>query len=119
MPIPHLRLSDGSILINLSAGPATIKPTTINYATINRLLQTSSDESDIIASLDVPTPDGIFYAYSYENVLLIHHITNDYTITTTIASINNTTCSLPKSATLLGTYASRSSLLADYPEYFI
>lgn len=118
--IPYVKMNDGSIVISLHDGPVTIDQYTINYRVILRRLELQDITSDEVTDLlSEPCPDGLFYAYSFNGLLIIRHIDREYN--ETLTDPTGTTFNLPSSdlTQLLGTYTSRKALIDDFPEYFI
>lgn len=120
--IPHIRMTDNSVALQLSTGPITISPLTYNYNAICKLLPHTTDEQDILDLLKTPEfPYGVFYLYNHADRYIVrnHHNygTDNYEIRD--AAFSMQVPSVPDDITLLGIYTSLDEIRNDYPELFI
>ena len=114
MKLTYLKLKDDSVVINLPSGPHTINSHTIGYRQIIKALDSDIQLSEFLPLLSPKLPNGIFYAYDVNNVLLVVTITDKDKF---IKYLNGSTLtSLPSNAIFLGAYASKEDLFTDYPD---
>ena len=119
MPIPYLKMSDGTLVISLSNKTINKPINTLNYNIIEKLLQDdSTTEEQITKLLEEKAINGLFYALKCENTLIIRHIDNNYRISyigtdNKRPNMNTTFCPT------LGVFSSKEAIIDTYPEYFI
>jgi len=122
--IPHVRMNDSSIVIQLSSGPATITPYTYNYNKIIKLLPDTTDESDIISLLKTPDfPNGTFYLRANDTIFYVTHHSHDGTahykvFDGTFNRIAASDLAIVNYPTV-GIYTSFDEIRYDFPELFI
>jgi len=115
--IPHIKMTDDSVTLQLSTGSRTITPKSFNYLKICKLLDSSS-EADILPLLIVPPlPDGIYHLYLVDTILITEHITETSSETRSLTDESSWSSKAPR--TFLGIYAAIDDIRDDYPEYFI
>ena len=119
MPIPYLKMSDGTLVISLSDKTINKPINTLNYNIIEKLLQDdSTTEEQLTKLLEEKATNGLFYALNYKNTLIIKHIDNNYKVSYTgadnkLGGIDSSLC------TTLGVFSSKEAIIDTYPEYFI
>ena len=117
MNVPHALLNNGDIIFSLPSGPQYVTPRSFNYRRILNSLPITLEELTPLLVVP-PCPDGVFYAYQLVDDILIENISSTGINCTTLNGkplVRNHQLDL----ICLGTYASRESLVADFPEYFI
>ena len=121
--VPHILLTDSTLIIQTPNGPITRTPYQINYYKILDLVK-SGTLDDIYPLLPEPDyPDGKFLIAFYDNCLFIHHIPDNTQIIRSWYDINSCVRVIigapnnPKD--IKGIFTSIEEIKEIYPEYFI
>lgn len=121
--VPHILLTDSTLIIQTPNGPITRTPYQINYYKIFDLVK-SGTLNDIYPLLSEPDyPNGKFLIAFYDNCLFIHHIPNNAQITRSWYDINSCVRVIigapNNSKDIKGIFTSIEEIKEIYPEYFV
>lgn len=114
----YIKLADNSLILTTSSGPITLTPQSLNYPLIVKALSNDTPDDVILSLIHEATPDGLYYAYENNGQLAIKHIDLKYQVSWSTTNPDKLPVLSP-TIDYLGTYASRESLIAAHPEYFI
>ena len=121
--VPHILLTDSTLIIQTPNGPITRNPYQINYYKIIDLVKSGALD-DIYPLLPEPDyPDGKFLTFFYDNQLFIHHIPNNAQVISCEYDINSCVHVLVNThhdkENIKEIFTSIEEIKETYPEYFI